>query len=58
MEDILSQNRLWHCLTTGVNPLGGEFIGWAICKEVHPTGLNRLVNNPEVEDTKMNLSNY
>ena len=32
-----------------VNLLGGEFIGWAIPKVGHPTGSNRLVDNPQVD---------
>ena len=30
MVDVLSQSRLSHCLTTGVNPLGGQFVRWFI----------------------------
>ena len=37
------------------NPVGGEFIGWTVRKVVHPTGSNRLVDNPEVEERTMNL---
>ena len=36
------------------NPLGGESEGWTICKVVHPSRSNRLVDNLEVEETTMN----
>ena len=38
-----------HGLSTWVNSLGGEFIGWTICKEVHPCRSNSLVDNPQVD---------
>jgi len=46
---VLSQSRWSHCLTTGVNSLGRESVGWTIRKVAHPTGLNRLVENPQAE---------
>ena len=36
------------------NLLGGESIGWTNRKVVHPCRSNRLVDNPEVEETTMN----
>ena len=33
-------------------------MGWTIRKVVHPTGSNRLVDNPEVEETTMNLVSH
>ena len=42
-----------HSFSTGVNSLGGESIGWTIRKVVHPTGSNRLVDNPQVEKSTM-----
>ena len=58
MVVVLSQSRWPHCLTTGVNSLGGESVGWTIRKVVHPCRSNRLVDNPEVEETTMNLPTY
>ena len=58
MVDVLSQSRWSHCLTTGVNLLGGEFIGLAIRKVVHPTGSNRLVDNPQVEKSHIHRIDY
>ena len=50
-----------HHLPTSTKPvdnmLGGEFGGWTIRKVVHPSRSNRLVDNPEVEETMMNLLN-
>ena len=38
-----------HVLSTGINLLGGEFIGWTIRKVVHPCRSNSLVDNPQAD---------
>ena len=35
--------------------MGGEFIGWTNRKVVHPCRSNRLVDNPQVDETTLHL---
>ena len=58
MVVALSHSRCMHCLNTRVNSLGGESVGWKIRKVAHPTGSNRLVDNPQVEKSHIHRIDY